>query len=62
MIADIRSSSIILITEINGQNEREMLLRKVNGDVLPFAGITLTRFYGFDLRPRRYGRGHPGKH
>ena len=38
-----------------------MLLRKVNGDVLPFAGITLTRFYGFDLRPRRFGRGHPGK-
>jgi hypothetical protein len=26
-----------------------MLMRKVNHQVLPFAGITLTRFYGFDL-------------
>ena len=44
-----------------------MLLRKVNGDVLPFAGITLTRFYGFDLRTpvmlslSKQADGHPGK-
>ena len=41
-------------------------MRKVNygtnwHDTPPYAGITLTRFYGFDLRPRRDGRGHPGK-
>ena len=27
----------------------------------PFAGITLTRFYGYDLSPDLKGSGHPGK-
>lgn len=44
-----------------------MLLRKVNDKLLPFAGITLTRFNGFDLRlfvmpgKSKQTNKHPGK-
>ena len=57
------------------KNKREMLLGKVNRNTVftaprptgiagraPFAGITLTRFCGYDLRSSRLKRDkHPGK-